>query len=702
MHQPFNLSNVERSLNVSACAHKSIDHAYQYPLTQAITGSYKLLSLLVLALLASCSSTGVPVEVESRTVASSQSNSTTQTDPQDTSQGLGRNDKLNNYAINIERAEYYDQIASQKVDQNDRNENKRDIRTDASLSAAENFIQAGNYPRAAQSIAYLAPAQLSLQNLDRYNVVQAYGAYEQGNFNGALQLLDDLLNRPNESPSQLTTQQVDALLLSSFCYQSIGDYNSAISTLARREAALTGSARAETTRYTWQVINSLSVEEKQALIRDTSNTMVRNRVEQSLNGQIGQTRVAPSQFTQWRNEPNVATTQTIDSQWTNTSPRNIAVLLPLNSRFAQAATAVRDGIEYQHSKNASNYRPILRFYDIGNDAIQAPLYYQTAVNNGADMVIGPLGKDYANQIVHFASDVPTILLGGDTALRANFSRFTLSPEMEGVRVAEKAFNQGYVTAAVLRPDSRSAQRSANAFNQRWLELGGKLSQETLYSTAQFDHSAELRQLFAFGKSEYRHSKLSTTLGFKPKFTAYQRADIDFIFLIADNDSGRIVRPQINFFSGSKVPVYATSDIFNGIQNIADNMDLDQTHFPVMPWVLRSKDVAPYAGKLNKLYALGSDAYLFAGNSNKLLNNPNYAVNGNTGQLTINTTGNITNQPIWATFTKGEAVAIESLGYDLSPIISPIDSATRLNHSSNKTQYNDNNWDPRQSRRKVSP
>ena len=696
MHQPFNLSNVKRSLNVNTLTRNNFGQ-------NNFGQSYKLLSLLVLALLASCSSTGGPAEVESRPVVSNQDNPPTQqADPQDTSQGLGRREKLNDYEINIERAEYYDQIASDKTDQTSTTETEGTTRTNASLSAAENFIQAGDYPRAAQSISALEPSQLNQENHDRYNIVQAYVAYEQGNFNASLQLLDDLLNRPVESSSQLTTQQVDALLLSSFCYQSIGDYNSAISALARREGALSGNARAETTRYTWQVINSLSIEQKQALIQDTNNTMVRNRVEQSLNGQIGQTRVAPSQFTQWRNEAPAVATQTIDGQWTNASPRNIAVLLPLNSKFAQAAKAVRDGIEYQHSNNNSIYRPNLRFYDIGNDAIQAPLYYQTAINNGADMVIGPLGKDYANQIVRFSSGAPTLLLGGDSSLRANFSRFTLSPEMEGVRVAERAFNQGHVTAAVLRPDTRSAQRSSAAFNRRWLELGGKLSQETLYSAAQFDHSAELRQLFAFGRSEYRHSKLSTTLGFKPKFTAYQRADIDFIFLIADNNSGRIVRPQINFFSGSKVPVYATSDIFNGIQNIADNMDLDQTLFPVMPWVLRSKDVAPYAGKLNKLYALGSDAYLFAGNSNKLLNNPNHSINGNTGQLVRRASGEISNQPLWATFTKGEAVAVENLGYDLSPMIAPIDSATRSENSSNNTQYNDNNWDSRQSRRKVSP
>jgi len=177
-------------------------------------------------------------------------------------------------------------------------------------------------------------------------------------------------------------------------------------------------------------------------------------------------------------------------------------------------------------------------------------------------------------------------------------------------------------------------------------------------------------------------------------------------LIANNESGRIVRPQINFFSGSKVPVYATSSIFNGIQNVTENLDLNQTQFPVMPWVLRSMDVAPYAGQLNKLYALGSDAYLFAGSFNKLRSNSGYSVNGNTGRLTISAKGEISNQPIWAKFIDGEAVATQDSGYDLSPLTSPVPSSvgqsTQPLNSSNSPQYNDNNWDSRQSRRKVSP
>jgi len=701
MHQPFHLSSVLRCLSSSANACKFKQRTIM-PISKPIY-------ILSLALLASCASTNSPVDVESRAVINGQSgeyndSDNTGADPEDTSQGLGQRDTK---VISIERAEYYDRIANQSVQDNS-NDDALELRNNALLSAAENFIQAGNYQRAEQSVIELNPASLSQEHLDRYSVVRAYVLYEKGSYGAALQQLGSLLTRPVETPIALSTQQVDALLLSSFCYQAFGDYDSAIGALASREAALVGSARAETTRYTWQVINSLSVEQKQALIRDTRNTMVRNRVEQSLNGQIGQTTIpTPNQFTQWRDEPIITQTQSINAQWSQASPRSIAVLLPLSSKFTQAANAVRDGIEYQHSLNQSSYRPNLRFYDIGNDAIQAPLYYQTAINNGADMVIGPLGKEHANQIVRFASNsAPTILLGGNSALNRNYSRFTLSPEMEGVRVAEKAFSDGHVTAAVLRPETRAAQRSAQAFNQRWLELGGKLSQETIYSPTQFDHSSELRQLFGFGQSEYRHSQLSATLGFKPKFAAYQRADIDFILLIANNESGRIVRPQINFFSGSKVPVYATSSIFNGIQNVTENLDLNQTQFPVMPWVLRSMDVAPYAGQLNKLYALGSDAYLFAGSFNKLRSNSGYSVNGNTGRLTISAKGEISNQPIWAKFIDGEAVATQDSGYDLSPLTSPVPSSagqsTRPLNSSNSPQYNDNNWDSRQSRRKVSP
>jgi outer membrane PBP1 activator LpoA protein len=356
-------------------------------------------------------------------------------------------------------------------------------------------------------------------------------------------------------------------------------------------------------------------------------------------------------------------------------------------------------------------------YDIGGDPHQARQYYNAALQNGADLVIGPLGKEYANFLsgaqrgeyddgsytknsFRRADSRPLILLGGDHPLRNGVNRFTLSPERDARIVADRAFANGYVNAALLVPLTTNGQRSADAFTRYWLANGGKLSKSIRYSPKQFDHSTELKQLFDINQSEYRHNRLSQTLGYKPKYASYRRSDIDFVFMIADNNAGRIVRPQINFFGGSDIPVLSSSSIFNGIQDPTNNIDLDRTSFPVMPWVLIAQDVAPYAGQLNMLFALGADAYNLAANLTELRSDPYLSMQGHTGMLSIERSGEVIGQPIWARFSQGVAQTQIELEYLTPPAQDDTSLPAGLNgQPQGVPSYDESNWDPRQSRRR---
>jgi len=159
-----------------------------------------------------------------------------------------------------------------------------------------------------------------------------------------------------------------------------------------------------------------------------------------------------------------------------------------------------------------------------------------------------------------------------------------------------------------------------------------------------------------------------------------------------------------------MPVYSDATIFNGIQNNTENLDLEQTQFPVMPWVLRSANVAPYAGQLNQLYALGIDTYRLAGNYVRMRSNPDIAINGSTGQLNIRRNGVIDFQPVWASFKDGNVIATDTLGIDVDPLLFqgdgalPVDGLQRLepgqNRRNNNASYDDSNWNTRESSRKT--
>jgi outer membrane PBP1 activator LpoA protein len=604
----------------------------------------------------------------------------------------------------LEQAERYSQLAN--------NPKEFGNSIDATLSAAEYYIQAHDAERALKTVAQLQLATLNNPQRARYQIILAYGDYSRSQYQASLNRLYALLGMLG---SQETNQQrVDALLLSSLCHQALNEHDLAVSNLIERESLLFGGARAETSRYIWKVIGDLSTEQRQAAIDESSNAVVRNRFEQSLQGLVRSDLATANrdalpgptsrqmQFDQWRDQTGRNTVVVKQSQWTSRSAKNISILLPLTSRYNKAAQALLDGIEYQHSLNVSNYRPNISVYDIGESPLQVGQHYSVARQAGADLIIGPLGKEQANQLISSSqgfNTIPTILLGGDQALDQNMARLTMSPEQQGRIVSERAFSRGFVNAALLVSNDSTGTRTAQAFSKHWLANGGKLSRTISYSPLQFDHSTELKQLFEINKSEFRMRKLSSTLGFEAEFAPYRRHDIDFIFMISENETGRILRPQITFFSGERVPVLSSSPIYNGIQDPINNVDLDRTSFPVMPWVLLSNDVAPYAGQLNMLFAMGSDAYRLAAEFEEMRNQSNKAIQGNMGVLSVETSGEVQFQPIWASFKDGTAESENELVPLERVPQNWMNSSGQPNSQHGTKSYDESNWDRRQSRRK---
>ena len=660
-----------------------------YDHTKLLTFS---LILICISLLTSCaSSTQQRAQIEDRQISLDQSGLSTNTELDDSQVRV-----FDERSFQIERAEYFLQLSRSASTQNQS--------LDSLLSAAEHFVQAGETRRAAQSVEQLRGMQLNPTQRNRYEIVLAYNEFARSDFQAVANRLNFLLNHPSSQGSNARQQRIDALLLISLCYQSLSNYDGAITALIEREGLLLGPTQAETSRYIWQVIESLSVEQRQNVMQVTQSPRVRSRLEQSLAGQIGTAKQLPQRFELW-SEPSQTLAKTIiEPQWSSTTPKAIAVLLPISSKFNKAAQALMDGIQYQHTLNTSIYKPRVDIYDIGDNPYQVNQYYAAARSNGAQVIIGPLGKDYANILSSSARkvrSVPTILLGGDKQLERQFSRLTLSPEQDGEFVAQRAIDNGYINAALLVSDNIKSTRMASAFRNYWLENGGKISKSITLPTKQYDHTTELKQLFDLNQSEYRHRLLSQTLGFKPKFSASSRKDIDFVFMIANNKVGRIIRPQISFFSGTSMPVLATSSIYNGIQNEIENADLDRTSFPVMPWVLQSNEIAPYAGQLNMLFAMGADAYLLSARLTEMQTNTSLVLDGKTGQLNIEQTGEINYSPVWAQFKSGVAVpdiALESLENTQSEL--NYFHKNSQDGQNEKNSYDQSNWDGRQSRRKT--
>lgn len=356
-------------------------------------------------------------------------------------------------------------------------------------------------------------------------------------------------------------------------------------------------------------------------------------------------------------------------------PRQIALILPLDGRYAKAGEAVRSGFLaawYDARRRLGDDAPEpprLRLYDEG-EAAQVDRVYQRAVAEGADFVVGPLGKAAVN-VLAAAAPLPTPLLALNLSEQTPTEmpaerRFelALSPEQEARGVAERAWLDGHTRAVVIAPGSAWGDRVARAFHERWLRLGGHVVELQHYAPKKNDYSLPIRRLLNVDESQARRKLVSRIIGQPVEFIPRRRQDIDLVFMAAFSRQARVIRPQLRFHHAPKVPVYATSHAFSGHVDAQKDRDMDGVQFLDMPWTLAPDAVGqrlrlqltqawPAASKrYTRLQALGVDAYRVIAALNTLRHDPAARFPGQTGILSLDDANRLQRQLLWARFQRG--------------------------------------------------
>ena len=273
---------------------------------------------------------------------------------------------------------------------------------------------------------------------------------------------------------------------------------------------------------------------------------------------------------------------------------HIGVLLPLqSSSFAKHAEAVRLGILAAAALEAG--APRMRIYTTDDDPQQILSAYNRAVSLGARLIIGPLTRSGVTTLVYNgATSVPTIALNspeGDVVLPRDFYVFGLQIEAETRQLANWAFRKGGNRVFLVIGESSLGTRIAQAFENEWKSLRGEV-------VGQFGYTTDMASL----------AKLREQI-------VASRADV--IFTTLDAERTRFLRG----FLGKSMPVYATSQVFAFANDAIGNIDLDGVRFLDMPWLLQPDhsavmsyqraDPRPWAPDLERLFALGIDAYRIA-------------------------------------------------------------------------------------------
>lgn len=346
-------------------------------------------------------------------------------------------------------------------------------------------------------------------------------------------------------------------------------------------------------------------------------------------------------------------------------PERLALLLPLSGRNAAAGTAVRDGFLGGHFAMLRPEDPVaVAVYD--TNAGGAIAAYRTALEEGAELVVGPLLKPAVGEIAAAgAVSVPTLALNTlpeELAAPEGLYQFALAPEDEAAQAAERVLVETPGRVVALAPYGSWGERVLASFAQRLAEGGGRLLDFRNYDPAERDFSAAIEELMRLDESVARYRKLRNLLGVALQFEPRRRQDIDAVFLAATAATGRLIRPQLRFHYAGDLAVVSTSAIsaFDG----RSNADLSGIRFPEIPWVLDPDERMaalrrefetywPAARVQPRLFAMGYDAYRLVGVVGA---GPGFEpLEGATGTLSMDAMGRVHRRLEWARFVGGEIV-----------------------------------------------
>lgn len=330
-------------------------------------------------------------------------------------------------------------------------------------------------------------------------------------------------------------------------------------------------------------------------------------------------------------------------------PRRLAVLLPMTGQLAIAASPVRDGLLAGYYAERRE-RPELVFYDTQGTAGGAVAARDRAVSEGADQILGPLGRDEVSALFSSRQPVPTLALNrGNAPPAENGAYFSLAPEHEGTALAEYLLARNARRILVLHNGDDHAQRALAVFREKLEAAGGSIV-ATVVSAGDtpVDHSAQLQA------------------------AATGAGGVDAVLIGLRGNEARVLLPQLAAAGlGGRLRV-ATSQLASGTGKPEEDSALDGIVFAGETWTTRGyaglpspaalpRDLRTARGPAARLFAFGYDAWQLSGYLQHLSRQPGNAIEGATGRLHMDATGHVLRHPTWASFSQGVVIAAPDRG-----------------------------------------
>lgn len=347
----------------------------------------------------------------------------------------------------------------------------------------------------------------------------------------------------------------------------------------------------------------------------------------------------------------------------------IALLLPLDGNLGAAAQAVRDGFIAGYYEETRS-RPNVRIYATGNSPETALAAYRKALADGAQAIVGPLGREDVAAL--FEADregqVPLLALnrGGATPPPPGSMSFALVPEDEGIAAANRIAERGGLRVLVIRGSDEYGQRAADALARRIEQRGGQVVAVAQLPDDQPNYGPALSSAIA----QIGAQAVAADGDLRIEQNRIQ-INADAIFFTGRAEQARLLVPQLRVAGIYSLPIYATSQITAGAGNARLDRELDGIEFTEAPWLIGEVDGRPTREAMSgldsshgggaRLFAFGLDAFHLIGHFRHLAQSPQTVLEGATGQLRFDGFGQILRNPAWARFQGGRVQPVREAG-----------------------------------------
>jgi len=326
----------------------------------------------------------------------------------------------------------------------------------------------------------------------------------------------------------------------------------------------------------------------------------------------------------------------------------VAVLLPHSGPYTAATHAIKQGMLTARDDQQAIAVPRIKFYDSAFENVIT--IYQRAISEGADLVIGPLQKQTIQQLVESTSlEKPLLALNQlEGITRKNLYQMGLNPRDEIEQVAAMAWQDGHRRALVLSPESALGERVARLFSEYWKTLGGTTLEIAHYPSKPKQLSKSVSALLNLDESIARRRRLQSLVG-KLEFAARPRTDADMVFMLAKPTIARIIRPLLTFYRVNNLAVYATSRVYSGKPDPAQDRDLsgivfcaDSAKFDQQASQRQREIALQYQVEERNiaLFNLGYDSYHMITWLSQFQHDPARQLSGKTGLLWLDDNNNI--------------------------------------------------------------